>query len=113
MPPKSTGKRKSDGAGLEASSSKKTRVDDAAVQLMTTILANPNNYPISDDDDEIRNSLLTLAQHAQTLQQQLNSLVASGSSAVAPKKTNEELEVGAEKIHLMYTDHPASKVWET
>ncbi|KAH9950921.1 hypothetical protein B0H21DRAFT_776327 [Amylocystis lapponica] len=88
-------KRKSDtGAG---SSSKKARTNAhaSAITLVNDILADPQGFPLDDDDDAVRQSLVDLAQYARALE----GAAASGSgSAQKAKRTPEELEEAAEKV---------------
>ncbi|KAG1735001.1 hypothetical protein EDB19DRAFT_1725498 [Suillus lakei] len=84
-------KRKSDAG--EASSSKKSRTSrSSAKALIKTILAHPDTYPIPDDDDDIRQSLVELAQYARELEQDMQQ-------GGAPKAMSaDQLAVAVEKI---------------
>lgn len=99
MPPK----RKSDTA-LSSSSSKKAHTDTEhapAAALVTTILADRDNFPINDDDDKLRDDLIALAEYARYLQGRAVASAASAAVAVAaaPKqKSPEELQAAAERI---------------
>jgi hypothetical protein len=88
-------KRKSD-ADAGASSSKKARTSHAdAKALVKAILAKPNTYPILDDDDALRRSLVQLARYAKDLDEELQG----GESSSSPKTlTPEQLQAAVEKI---------------
>ncbi|KAG0697311.1 hypothetical protein DFH29DRAFT_835986 [Suillus ampliporus] len=87
-------KRKSDAGG--ASSSKKSRTSHASAKtLIKTILANPDSYPIPDDDDDIRQSLVELAYYARDLEQD----VQKGGAGSAPKAMSaDQVAAAVEKI---------------
>ncbi|KAG1763191.1 hypothetical protein EDD22DRAFT_518591 [Suillus occidentalis] len=87
-------KRKSDAR--EMSSSKKSRTSHSSAKaLIKTILAHPDTYPIPDDDEDIRQSMVELAQYAQELEQDTQQ-TGAGS---APKAMNaDEVAAAVEKI---------------
>ncbi|KAG2156433.1 hypothetical protein DEU56DRAFT_846760 [Suillus clintonianus] len=87
-------KRKSDAG--EASSSKKSRASHASAKaLIKAILANPDSYPIPDDEDDIRQSLVDLAQYVRELEQDAQQ----GGAGSAPKAMSaDQLAAAAEKI---------------
>ncbi|KAG1873594.1 hypothetical protein DFJ58DRAFT_759142 [Suillus subalutaceus] len=87
-------KRKSDAE--EASSSKKSRTSHSSAKaLIKTILAHPDTYPIPDDDEDIRQSLVELAQYAKELEQNLQQREAGST----PKAMSaDQLAAAVEKI---------------
>lgn len=98
MPPK----RKSDQAE-PTSRSKRTHKDNdhsAAIDLVDAILTDPADFDIPDDDDELRNIMVSLAEYARTLEGRAatTSASAGGMGTAAPEKSPEELLVEAEKI---------------
>lgn len=97
MPPK----RKADQPG-GTSRSKKVHVEEdhsAAVALVNTVLADPGDFDIPDDDDELRRNLVALANYARTLEGRVAAASSGSAGAAAPKKKSaEELEVAADKV---------------
>ncbi|THH18764.1 hypothetical protein EUX98_g8902 [Antrodiella citrinella] len=95
----STGtKRKSTGI---AGSSKKARISDVnphapAIALVNSILANAENFEISDDDAVIRNELLHLAQYARALEGQVAT--SGGVGQTGSSKSPEEIADAVEKL---------------
>lgn len=90
-----TRKRKSD-TGAKAGPSKKAREADphaSAAALVNAIIANPTGYTIPDDDEEIRGTIIELAEYARALETQ----AASGGSA-APQKTKAQIADEAERL---------------
>ena len=87
-------KRKSDTSNV---TSKKARTHTPAQALVTTILANINAYPISNDESETRNMLVQLAQYARNLEEEIVSGAGAEPSTPAPK-TKDQLEGAAQKI---------------
>lgn len=87
-----TTKRKSTGTSGRAS--KKTRTEnnyDATRAVVSDILADPDAYPVPEDDVEIRKLLVDLAQYARALEGQV--------AASAPQEVSkEDLEAATEKI---------------
>lgn len=95
MPPK----RKSD-ATLTPNVVKKSRtssVNQTTTALISAILADPDGYPIPDDDNVIRNSLLDLAHYARSLEEELNGLSNTAVTA-QPSKTSEQLQAAVENL---------------
>ncbi|KAI0089183.1 hypothetical protein BDY19DRAFT_993402 [Irpex rosettiformis] len=99
MPPKSTGKRKSDAQAV-AGSSKKTRTEPPAAILVDSILADKQGWALPEEEDDVRQTLVMLAEYAHALKLELASAEAAkeNSVAAAPKKTRAELEAAADKI---------------
>ncbi|KAH7912955.1 hypothetical protein BJ138DRAFT_1147143 [Hygrophoropsis aurantiaca] len=96
MPPK----RKSD-AGQDASTSKRSRanVEHATAQeLITNILANVTSYPIPDDDETIRQSLVHLARYARDLEGQTEQNRSNAGPVPSQALSPEQLAVAVEKI---------------
>ncbi|KAF7792824.1 hypothetical protein EIP86_003924 [Pleurotus ostreatoroseus] len=94
MPPK----RKSDQSG-STSRSKKAHVDEdhsAAVNLVNAILADPDEFDIPEDDEELRTNLVALAKYARALEGRTSA--SAGASASVTKMSAEELESSADKI---------------
>ena len=89
-------KRKSDGT-QGASSSKKSRSTNSDAQaLVNAILAKPDTYPIPDHDDDVRDKLVKLAQHARDLEEELASASHAGPGPRA--MTPGELAAAVEKL---------------
>ncbi|KIJ69809.1 hypothetical protein HYDPIDRAFT_22971 [Hydnomerulius pinastri MD-312] len=90
-------KRASD-SGEGSSSSKRARINhEDGKALVKAILAKPDTYPILDDDDAVRRSLVALAQYAKDLEGELKNGGEGG--AAAPKTlTPEQLQAAVEKI---------------
>lgn len=91
-------KRKATDASDGASSSKKPRTvaHSDAKALVKAIVANPDTYPILDDDDDIRRKLVKLAQYARDLEGDPDSISQAGP---APKTmTPEQLAAAVEKL---------------
>ncbi|KAF8138872.1 hypothetical protein EV363DRAFT_1315023 [Boletus edulis] len=91
-------KRGATDTGNGASSSKKSRIisHSDAQALVKAILANPDTYPILDDDDAVRRKLVKLAQYARDLVEDLESASQAGP---APKTmTPEQLASAVEKL---------------
>ena len=101
MPPK----RKSDATAEVAN--KKTRLDadhTVAAGLVDIILADPKNFEIPDDDDELRDNMLALAKYARHLRDVACSTPAAppaqpaAASNAAAKKSPEDLTAAAERL---------------
>lgn len=87
-------KRKSDAG--EASSSKKSRTSHSSAKaLIKTILAHPDTYPIPDDDEDIRQSMVELAQYAQELEQDTQQ---RGAGSASKAMSADEVAAAVEKI---------------
>ncbi|OAX43358.1 hypothetical protein K503DRAFT_681326 [Rhizopogon vinicolor AM-OR11-026] len=88
-------KRKSDAG--QSSSSKKARASHASAKaLVKAILADPDSYPIPDSDEDIRQSLVYLAQYVKDLEQDVQQLEGTGS---VPKVLSaDQLDAAVEKI---------------
>jgi uncharacterized protein (DUF1697 family) len=85
-----TRKRKSDTSS--SASAKKVRLSTArAVETVESILADASNYPVPEDTDAVRESLVGLALYARSLEDQVASLKPKG-------KTEEQLRAAAEKL---------------
>lgn len=90
-------KRKSDA--LASSSNKKARIDTSnAEALVHSILSNPSDYVIPDNDDDIRQSFVDLANYASYLRDSVVSVQQAGSSVAPASKTPEQLADAAEKV---------------
>lgn len=90
-------KRKSDVA--ESSENKRARIDTSKAEaLVHSILANPLEYPIPEDDDEIRQSFIDLAKYASYLREMASPAQQAISSAVSAAKSSEQLAEAAEKV---------------
>ncbi|KAI0916339.1 hypothetical protein AcV5_003305 [Taiwanofungus camphoratus] len=74
----------------------------SAVALVSTILANPDAYPIPEDDAAARRSLVELAQYARALEEDVAAAGAgpnTGSGSIPnPVSIRAQLEEAAEKI---------------
>jgi len=91
-------KRKATDANDGASSSKKSRTTthSDAKALMKAILANPDTYPILDDDEDMRRKFVKLAQYARDLEENVESASQAGPS---PKTmTPDQLAAAVEKL---------------
>ena len=104
MPPKSTVKRKSDAQDT-AGPSKKARAADSESQpaavLVDSIRTNKQGFTVPEGDDNIRQTLIMLADYAHALELKLADAETAKAHAIAaapPKKTREQLEAAAEKI---------------
>lgn len=87
MPPK----RKADGASTSASKKARSTTTFVTQALVASILANPKEYPIPDDDDDIRKALVDLATYARGLEEEID--------ASKPKaKTAGEIAAAVEKL---------------
>ncbi|EIW76272.1 hypothetical protein CONPUDRAFT_130799 [Coniophora puteana RWD-64-598 SS2] len=94
MPPK----RKSDAANGAAA--KKARSAWAATAILAAdIVGQPTDYPVPEDEGDVRKMLLELAQYALHLEQEAAAAAAAGSQAAASKAlTPEQLAASVEKI---------------
>ena len=104
MPPKSTKKRKSDAQDV-AGPSKKARTSDCepqpdfAAKLVDSILANKQGFTVPDGEDNIRETLVMLADYALQLRLENAKHAAADSTSGAPlKKTREDLEAAVQKL---------------
>jgi hypothetical protein len=89
-------KRKSDAS---TSASKKARTVHAPAQaLVTAILANTSAYPINDDADTTRHTLVQLAQYARSLEEEVASSASGAGPSQSAPKTKEQLKEAAAKI---------------
>ncbi|KAH7931151.1 hypothetical protein BV22DRAFT_814 [Leucogyrophana mollusca] len=96
MPPK----RKSD-AGESSSAPKKARANTKhafARALITDILADTTSYPIPDDDDDIRRSLIQLACYARDLEMEVQQGTSAADSSSPKELSPEQLAAAVEKI---------------
>lgn len=85
-------KRKS--TGTSGRPSKKTRTEnnhDVTRAVVSDILADPDAYPVPEDDVEIRKLLVNLAQYARALEGQV-------AASASQEKSKENLEAATEKI---------------
>ncbi|KAH8118781.1 hypothetical protein DFH11DRAFT_1502574 [Phellopilus nigrolimitatus] len=98
--PKSN-KRKSD-AGATASSSKKTKTDDAAYASakdhVKSILADPESFDIESDEANVRRVFVELAEYASSLEADVKSLVQESTKPSPPAKTPEKIESEADRL---------------
>lgn len=96
-----TSKKRKSSAAVGKTSAKKAKASDAhatAKALVEDILANRENYPISEDDSAVRQTLLDLAVYARSLETELAG-ASNGAIAAAPtQKSPEELAAAAGKI---------------
>jgi hypothetical protein len=88
-------KRKSD-AGQPSSSKKSRASHSSAKALVKAILADRDSYPIPDSDEDIRQSLVELAEYVTELEQDIKQLEAGAGSAQA--LTADQLDAAIEKI---------------
>ncbi|KAG1763581.1 hypothetical protein EV702DRAFT_1274422 [Suillus placidus] len=87
-------KRKSDAE--EASSLKKSRTSHSSAKaLIKTILAHPDTYPIPDNDEDIRQSLVELAQYAKELEQDVQQ---RGAGSAPKAMSADQVAAAVEKI---------------
>jgi hypothetical protein len=87
-------KRKSDAE--EVSSLKKSRTSHSSAKaLIKTILAHPDTYPIPDDDEDIRQSMVELAQYAQELEQDAQQ---RGAGPAPKAMSADQVAAAVEKI---------------
>lgn len=100
MPPK----RKSTGGGAPTFKKAKTVDHGPAAALASEILDAPDTYPISEDDTDVREMLVQLAQYARSLEEEVETGAGGGNgggsaaAVVSRQKTCEKLEEAAEKI---------------
>jgi len=109
-----TQKRKSDAE--QASSSKKPRTSHSSAKaLIRTILAHPDTYPIPDEDEDIRQSLVELAEYANELEQNIQQRGADSAPkamsadqvAAAVEKIRKAANSGIKKqMTVSFLDHP-------
>jgi hypothetical protein len=91
-------KRKSD-ASTAASKKARTSAHAPVKALVTTILANINTYPISNNESETRDTIVHLAQYTRSLEEELAGGGGRGAGPSKPTlKTMEQLEEAAQKI---------------
>ncbi|KAJ8594022.1 hypothetical protein M405DRAFT_930448 [Rhizopogon salebrosus TDB-379] len=88
-------KRKSD-AGQPSSSKKSRASHSSAKALVKAILADRDSYPIPDSDEDIRQSLVELAEYVTELEQDIKQLEVGAGSAQA--LTADQLDAAIEKI---------------
>lgn len=95
MPPK----RKSDVTTSSATKRQRKEDDNAhVVTLVNNILADPDDFLIPEDDTELREYILSIAQYAQYLQEKDSFSASSSTAATLVQKSPEELEIAVEKI---------------
>jgi hypothetical protein len=91
MPAAATKKRKSDTTSTVASKKKAKLSIATQADTVDKILSDATNYEIPDDDAEIRDTIIKLAQYARSLEEEI--------SASKPKEmSSEQLEAAAAKI---------------
>ncbi|KAG2141602.1 hypothetical protein BD769DRAFT_1427394 [Suillus cothurnatus] len=89
-----TQKRKSDAE--QASFSKKPRTSHSSAKaLIRTILAHPDTYPIPDEDEDIRQSLVELAEYANELEQNIQQ---RGADSAPKAMSADQVAAAVEKI---------------
>ncbi|KAF8559452.1 hypothetical protein OG21DRAFT_1403027 [Imleria badia] len=90
-------KRKATNSIDGPSSSKKSHTAHSDAQsLVKAILAQPDTYPILDDDDDVRRKLVKLAEYARDLEGNLESAPQAGP--VPKTMTPEKLAAAVEKL---------------
>ncbi|KAG1805183.1 uncharacterized protein BJ212DRAFT_1283959, partial [Suillus subaureus] len=83
----------------------------SAKALVKTILAHPDTYPIPDDDDDIRQSLVELAQYAKELEQRVKAgsapkVMSADQVAAAVEKIRKAANSGIKKqMTVGFLDH--------
>ena len=95
MPPK---RKATDGDNASSSKKQRTLAQSDAQALVKAILAQPDTYPILDDDDDVRRKLVKLARYAKDLEGELQSASQAQAGSAPKTMTPEQLAAAVEKL---------------